>query len=145
MPKDFFSEEQKQQIISAIKEAESHTSGEIQVHLENHCAEDVLDRAAEIFAVLDMHKTERRNGVLFYLAIEDHKFAILGDKGINAVVPKNFWENIKDTMRERFKLNELAEGLCMGILMAGKELKAHFPKGDNNPNELPDEISFGKN
>lgn len=144
MPKDFFTQEQQDTIIAAIKSAEAHTSGEIQVHLEKRCEEDVLDRAAEVFAILDMHKTERRNGVLFYLAYESHKFAILGDRGINAVVPENFWDEIKETMRSYFVQQQYAEGLCKGILMAGEALKEHFPKGDNNPNELPDEISFGK-
>jgi uncharacterized membrane protein len=144
MPKEFFSQQQQDAIIAAIKSAEANTSGEIQVHLEKHCKEDVLDRAAEIFAVLDMHKTKRRNGVLFYLAFEDHKFAILGDKGINAVVPANFWDEIKESMRSHFIRQKYTEGLCKGIIMAGDALKAHFPKEDNNPNELPDEISFGK-
>ena len=99
MARDQFTAEQRQTIIDAIKAAELNTSGEIKVHIENRCKSEVLDRAAELFALLNMHKTELRNGVLFYLAMKDHKFAILGDAGINAKVPDNFWENIKDHMR----------------------------------------------
>ncbi|MFO7829685.1 MAG: TPM domain-containing protein, partial [Bacteroidales bacterium] len=84
---EFFSTEQKKQITDAIKEAELNTSGEIRVHIEMDCKEDVLDRAAFMFEKLAMHKTELRNGVLFYLSIKDRKFAILGDAGINAVTP----------------------------------------------------------
>ena len=68
MANKFFTSEQKQQIISAIKEAELNTSGEIRVHIENHCKKEVLDRAATVFAALKMHKTKLRNGILFYLA-----------------------------------------------------------------------------
>lgn len=144
MASKFFTSKQKQQIINAIKEAELNTSGEIRVHIENHCKKEVLDRAATVFAALKMHKTKLRNGVLFYLAIKDHKFAILGDGGINAVVPDNFWDNIKEMMQHEFTENEFTEGLSSGIKMAGEQLKAHFPYQPDDINELNDDISFGE-
>jgi len=145
MAAKFFTSDQKQQIISAIKDAELNTSGEIRVHIENHCKKEVLDRAAAVFASLKMHKTKLRNGVLFYLAIKDHKFAILGDGGINAVSPDDFWDNIKEMMQLKFKESEFTEGLSAGIKMAGEQLKTHFPYRSDDINELDDEISFGEN
>ncbi|MBI5009345.1 MAG: TPM domain-containing protein [Bacteroidia bacterium] len=84
----FFSKEQQSHLLAAVKEAEKSTSGEIRVHIETNCSEDVLDRAAWIFNKLKMHNTADRNGVLFYLAVTDRKFAVIGDGGINAVVPE---------------------------------------------------------
>ena len=72
---NFFTKQEKDLIKSAVKEAELNTSGEIRVHLDNRCREDVMDRAAWWFAKLEMHRTEQRNGVLFYLAVRDRKFA----------------------------------------------------------------------
>lgn len=144
MAEKLFTTKDRKIITDAIKDAEKETSGEIQVHLESHCKGDVLDRAAEVFELLKMHKTRYRNAVLFYLATDDHKFAILGDAGINAVVPKDFWEKIKEEMVNNFKKGAYTEGLRIGIEMSGLQLKTHFPydqKGDEN--ELPDEISFG--
>jgi len=143
-PSDFFTGEQKAQIQAAIKKAELNTSGEICIHIEGRCREDVLDRAAFIFKKLDMHKTRLRNGVLFYLAINDHKFAILGDAGINAVTPDDFWDQIKVLMLNSFKKDEFTEGLVKGINMAGEQLKTYFPYRENDINELSDEISFGE-
>lgn len=140
----FFSKAQKEQIKAAVKEAETSTSGEIRVHIDNRCKEDVLDRAAWWFARLEMHKTEKRNGVLFYLAVKDHKFAILGDAGINAVTPDDFWDNIKEKMLEHFSEGVFAKGLSQGIIMAGEALETHFPYQDDDVNELSDEISFGE-
>ncbi|WP_016777436.1 TPM domain-containing protein [Anaerophaga thermohalophila] len=140
---NMFTEEQKAGIVNAIKEAELNTSGEIRVHIEKNCPEDVLDRAAFIFEKLKMHKTKLRNGVLFYLAVKDRKFAILGDAGINAKVPEGFWDNIKDTMLNHFKNGEFARGLSEGIKMTGEQLKEHFPWKSDDVNELSDEISFG--
>ncbi len=94
--------------------------------------------------MLKMHKTELRNGVLFYLALDDHQFAVLGDAGINAVVPENFWESVKDAMVEQFAKDNLAMGLVAGIELAGEKLKEHFPYQKDDVNELPDDISFGK-
>jgi uncharacterized membrane protein len=144
MVEDQFKLGQKVRIVNAIKQAELNTSGEIRVHIENHCKGDVLDRAADIFAMLKMHKTELRNSVLFYLALGDKKFAVLGDAGINAVVPENFWESIKTTMATHFSQSDFAEGLTLGIGMAGEKLKAHFPYQKDDINELPNDISFGK-
>lgn len=143
-PSQFFNEEQKKNITDAIKEAELNTSGEIRVHIESDCKSDVLDRAAYIFEKLAIHKTELRNGVLFYLSVNDRKFAILGDAGINAVTPDNFWEEIKETVINHFKKDEFDLGLSAGIKMTGEALKKHFPYQKDDVNELSDEISFGK-
>lgn len=139
-----FTKEQKQQIEQAIKTAELNTSGEIRVHIEPLCKIEALDRAAEVFATLKMHKTEQRNGVLFYLSITDHKFAILGDAGINQKTVDDYWDNIKEAMLELLKNNDISGALERGILMAGEQLKEHFPHQQNDQNELSDEISFGK-
>jgi len=139
-----FSEGDKIQIKNAIRAAELNTSGEVRVHIEKHCKEEVLDRAAYIFEKLEIHKTELRNGVLFYLAIEDRKFAILGDAGINQKVPENFWDEIKENMLTRFKEGNFTKGLSEGIMEAGKQLKTHFPYQQDDVNELSDEISFGE-
>ncbi len=141
-PSHFFNQEQKKQVTDAIQEAELNTSGEIRVHIESNCNEEVLDRAAFMFEKLAMHKTELRNGVLFYLSVNDRKFAILGDAGINKVTPDNFWDEIKETVIGHFKQEEYAEGLSNGIKMAGKALKEHFPYQKDDVNELSDEISF---
>lgn len=139
----YFTEQNKLQITNAIRVAETNTSGEIRVHIEKNCKEDVLDRAAYIFAKLNMHKTAQRNGVLFYVAIADKKFAILGDAGINQKVPENFWEEIKNLVLGEFREGRFAEGISMGIIKAGEQLKTHFPFQKDDVNELPDEISFG--
>lgn len=140
---NFFTKEEKIQLKAAIAEAELNTSGEIRLHLDNRCKSDVLDCAAAWFEKLEMQKTEKRNGVMFYLAVRDHKFAILGDAGINAVTPDNFWDNIKESMLTNFQEGNFTEGLTKGIAMAGEQLKEHFPYQSDDVNELSDEISFG--
>jgi len=142
-PVDQFTKEQQQRIVKAIEQAELNTSGEIRVHIEKSCKIDVLDRAADVFALLKMHKTQLRNGVLFYFAISDRKFAILGDAGINSKVPNNFWDSIKEEMLVLFKQSDITSGLEKGILLAGEKLKEHFPLQKNDVNELSNEISFG--
>ena len=139
---NFFSAEEKQKIKEAIHSAELDTSGEIRVHIENVCSENVLDRASFLFNKLEMDKTKLRNGVLFYLAVKSHHFAILGDQGINKVVPEDFWEKIKEMMVTHFKEDEFVEGLTKGILEAGMRLKSHFPYQSDDVNELSDDISF---
>jgi len=143
--KNFFSKQQQEQIVNAIKTAELNTSGEVRVHVEESCKDEVLDRAAFVFSKLKMHETALRNGVLFYLAIKARKFAILGDAGINQKVDDNFWDEINAHVLGRFKEGKHADGLAEGIIKAGEQLKAHFPYQDDDINELSDDISFGKN
>ena len=140
----FFTKEQQYQILDAVKEAETATSGEIRVHIETSCTEDVLDRAAWVFKKLGMHKTADRNGVLFYLAVSDRKFAIIGDAGINSKVPAGFWDEIKELLLKKFREAKFTEGLSEGIVLAGTHLKSHFPYSKDDVNELSDEISFDK-
>ncbi len=140
----FFTEQDQLAIKNAIVQAEKGTSGEIRIHIEDRFAGDVLDQASYIFKKLKMHKTEQRNGVLFYLAVRNRKFAIIGDAGINSKVPEGFWDLIKETMTEHFRNNRFTDGLVEGIKLAGEKLIEHFPYLLNDTNELPDEISFGK-
>jgi uncharacterized membrane protein len=144
MPQNFFSDTQKAEIIMAIQAAERNSSGEIRVHIEKICTtENVLDRAAEVFIDLGMSNTAQQNGVLFYLSIDDRKFAVLGDKGIDKVVPENFWESTKMLLKTHFSQGLFAEGLVKGIHSAGEQLKHFFPYQSDDVNELPDDISFG--
>lgn len=138
-----FSSEDQEKIVAAIKTAELNTSGEIKVHIEAHCKFDSVDRAADVFNKLGMANTELRNGVLIYLAIKDHRFAIIGDKGINEKVPENFWNETRDLMQKKFREQKFTEGLVEGILKAGEQLKSHFPYSKSDTNELNDQISFG--
>lgn len=140
----FFTKEQQAQILASVREAEKATSGEVRVHIETSCRGNVLDRAAWVFGKLGMHKTAERNGVLFYLAVEDKKFAIIGDAGINAKVPEGFWDAVSDLLQMNFKAGKFTEGLSEGIVLAGEQLKTHFPHRADDVNELSDEISFDK-
>ena len=142
---EFFTSSEQEAIVHAIKEAEHATSGEIRLHIETSCKGDVLDEAAWIFRKLGMHKTADRNGVLFYLAVRERKFAIIGDTGINSIVPLGFWDNIRDHMKQRFSEGKFTEGLAEGIMMAGEQLKEHFPYSKDDVNELTDTISFDTN
>lgn len=139
--KEFLSKEEETAIVEAIQQAEKNTSGEIRVHIEAHTDEDHFEHALKVFQQLEMHQTELRNGVLIYIAVEDHKFVILGDEGINNVVANDFWDKTKDIMQGHFRKGDFKTGIVEGILQAGKELKAHFPYQDDDENELSNEIS----
>lgn len=140
-PKDFLDKEGQDLIVSAIKEAETNTSGEIRVHIDDVC-DDAYGTAVKVFQTLGMDKTAARNGVLIYLACTSKVFAIIGDKGINEAVPENFWNDVSAHIRECFTEGRFAEGLADAVRMTGQKLKAYFPCSSDDINEQPDEISF---
>lgn len=140
---DFLSKEEEQEIVEAIRMAEKNTSGEIRVHLEKTTELDPFDRALEVFNELKMDETQLKNGVLIYLAVEDKTFVICGDYGINDVVANDFWDSTKEVMVAHFKNGNYKQGLIDGILIAGEQLKKHFPWSEDDTNELSNEISKG--
>lgn len=138
-----FSSADKKQVVEAITQAELHTSGEIRVHVESHCPSSSLDRAVFIFRKLKMDRTAQRNGVLLYVALESKKLAVIGDAGINAVVPPHFWDQVVEKMQNAFAQGLFVEGLCVGIQEIGSKLQAFFPYDASDVDELPNDISFG--
>jgi uncharacterized membrane protein len=139
---DFLSAKEEEEVVEAIRMAEKATSGEIRVHIEkSHGELDIFDRAMEVFHLLKMDNTKQENGVLIYVAIENRNFVIYGDKGINEVVPNDFWESTKDAIVAQFKGGNYKQGLIDGILKAGEQLNKHFPWNEDNTNELSNTIS----
>ena len=140
----FLTAEQQETVVAAVRLAEKGTSGEIRIHIDRICNVEPVKRAEEVFGKLGMHKTKLRNGVLIYLAYESKVFAIIGDKGINDLVPEHFWEDVLSAMRIRFRKGEYTEGLAEAAMMTGEKLRDFFPYQEDDINEQPDEISFGK-
>jgi len=140
---DFLTAKQEQALIETIKISEKNTSGEIRVHIEKSTEKSSMDRALEVFYLLEMDKTELRNGILIYVAVESKKIAIIGDEGINNLVPKNFWDEELAMLISYFKESNFTEGLQLVIIEIGKKLKQFFPYQKNDSNELSDEISKG--
>lgn len=139
----FLTAEEEQAIIDAILTAERNTSGEIRVHIEATAKIDHFSRAQQVFHYLKMDNTKEENGVLIYVAVKDRKFVIYGDKGIDKVVPRGFWDSTRDIMAKYFKKGDFKTGIVEGVLKAGQELEAHFPWDHNDTNELSDAISKG--
>jgi uncharacterized membrane protein len=140
--KAFFTAEDKQEILSAISAAESRTSGAMRVRVEKKAGKDPLARARAAFEAAGMRNAELKNGVMFYISVDDRKFAILGDDGINAKVPADFWENIKEAVLAKFRQKQYAIGLAGGIALAGEKLAEYFPREEGGGNETPDAISY---
>ena len=138
---EFLTAEEEQEIVEAIRLAELNTSGEIRVHLERTCKGEALERAKVLFHQLKMDNTKAENGVLIYVAVDAKKFAICGDRGINNVVPSDFWQSTKDLMQAAFKQGHFKSGLVNGIESAGKQLAEFFPWDEDDINELSDQIS----
>jgi uncharacterized membrane protein len=139
---DFFTDDDKKTIESAVWQAEMKTSGEIRIRLERRGGKDIMKSAWRAFRSMGMHNTMLQNGVLFYLAVLDRKFVILGDEGINQKVPYSFWDDIHDLMKKYFEHGFFAQGLLEGIRLSGFMLAKFFPLHRDDIGELPDAISY---
>ena len=144
--KDFFSAEEQQLIIEAIRNAERRTSGEVRVFVESKCSYmDAIDRASELFIRLEMQKTNDRNAVLLYVAMKDRQLAIFGDEGIHKKVGNEYWNNEVRKMLTNFNRENYATGISEVVKDIGEALTKHFPfNNETDKNELPDDLVFGK-
>jgi len=144
--KEFFTDEEKQTIVDAVRSAEQRTSGEVRVFVESRCRYvNAIDRAVEIFENLKMQNTELRNATLVYVAIKDRQLAVFGDEGIHQKVGNEYWANQVMKMINAFNRDNIAEGIRQCVLNIGEALAMHFPYDRNtDKNELPDDIVFGK-
>lgn len=140
--KNFFTKEEQETIVNAIKTAELNTSGEIRVHIENYCFGNSTIKAGKVFKKLGMDNTKDRNGILIYIAAVSRKIAIVGDKGIHEKLGSEYWDKIVNGILESFRNNTKGEGLAKGIVDCGEQLKKHFPYQSDDKNELNDSISF---
>lgn len=140
---NFFDKQGEQLIITAIQQTECMTSGEVRVHIQEHCRGTILKDAARVFHALKMDATAERNGVLIYIVPERHEFAVIGDKGINDLVGENYWDDVRDVMQQHFRQQQFAEGVASAINLIGHKLQEHFPFREGGQNELPDDISYG--
>lgn len=139
-PNRFFTKEEKDRIVRAIREAELKTSGEIRVYLERKSRDHVMEHAKKVFEKLRMTHTEHHNGILIYFSLRDHNFAILGDKGIHENVGDDFWKAVVSQMETRFAKDDFAGGLEAAIREMGERLKRFFPWEPSDINELPDKV-----
>lgn len=141
---DFLDQAGRKAVAHAIARAEGGTGAEIRVHLEDHIEEDVLDHAVFIFGELGMQHTAARNAVLIYIAVADRSLAVIGDQGVNAVVPPGYWDDVLEHMRAHFRQGHHAEGICEAVGMIGAKLAEHFPKAAGDRDELSNEVSIGR-
>ncbi len=95
-------------------------------------------RAIEIFSRLRLWDTEDNAGVLVYLLLADRRVEIVADRGIHAKVGTAAWDAICGEMQSAFSANRFEAGAILGIEAISDLLAAHFPPGEENPNELPD-------
>jgi uncharacterized membrane protein len=140
----FLREIEHDRIVSAIKSAESKTSGQIRVFLQRgKFEEDVLERAQKKFVQLAMQKTRERNAILILVAPRVQKFAVVGDEGVHQKCGEQFWRDLVEKMRGHFLREEFTEALVEGIESAGQLLARYFPRTGPSKNELPDDIVEG--
>ena len=142
----FFTDAEKAQIVEAIRNAERRTSGEVRVFVESRCRYmDPLDRATEIFFMLEMDQTDDRNAVLLYVAMKDRQLAVFGDQGIHNKVGSEYWTKEVELLINKFNSENYGDGISRCVTDIGEALHHFFPfDNDTDKNELPDEIVFGK-
>jgi len=137
----FFSRFDSDRIVEAIAAAEAKSSAEIRVHVTRRSPKDLEERALRRFHKLGMANTAARNGVLLYIAPRARRFRILGDAAIHEKGGDALWKDVAASLEERFRRGEFTEGIVQALERLGAVLAEHFPRGQDDRNELADEVT----
>jgi len=105
--------------------------------------EEVRHRALEIFRLKGLEATRDRTGILILISLYERRVQILADVGINAKVDPSHWQKIIDKLVDALGADRSVEGLCDAIAQCGAVLSRHFPRREDNTNELPDRPVIG--
>lgn len=100
----------------------------------------VRGRAIELFKVGTEAKTLGRTGVLLYVSLREHRADIVADEAIAAKVAPEVWGDAMASLIELVRKGKPGEGMAEAVRQMGKVLAEHFPRGSENPNELPDRL-----
>lgn len=100
----------------------------------------VRARAIDLFKVGTEAKTLGRTGVLLYVSLREHRADIVADEAIAAKVSPEVWGDAMVALIDRVRAGKPGEGLAEAVRQMGVVLAAHFPRGSENPNELPDRL-----
>lgn len=132
-------------IAQTIKASETRHSGEIRFAVESSLelrpllqGQTPRQRAIEVFSDLHVWDTELNNGVLIYILLADHAIEIVADRGINAKVGSEYWDELCQGIQAAFAQGRFEEGAKTCIQAVSQQLIAHFPHYGGGKNELPD-------
>lgn len=144
---DFFSADHLNEIKAVIAKVERQTSGEIRVQIIMDCDQDlkhkVHEQAVREFEKAGMHNTHDKTGVLILLVLNEKAFAIIGDSGIYSKLPQGYWDNMAKAMSLYFKDGNFHVGICAVVESIGRQLAKHFPRKNDDVDELSDEVIVG--
>ncbi|QBO58144.1 hypothetical protein NBC122_01317 [Chryseobacterium salivictor] len=129
-------------LVEAIQTAENQSTGEIRIHIDSTTEGNNAEIAFEVFKRLCKDQTAEKNAVLFHVNFEQQYLTIIGDEGIHKKVHQKFWDQMHDELTTAFSKGRYFESLKKAIVETGTELKKYFPIVGENPNELPNEITF---
>lgn len=100
----------------------------------------VRARAIDLFKVGTEAKTLGRTGVLLYVSLKEHRADIVADQAIAAKVSPDVWGDAMAALIDHVRAGRPGEGMAEAVRQMGVVLAEHFPRGSENPNELPDRL-----
>ncbi len=100
----------------------------------------VRRRAIACFKVGAERRTVGRTGILIYLSLAEHRAEIVADEAIHAKVANGVWGDAMADMIAHVREGRIADGMIAAVRDVGVILTAHFPRADDDRNELPDRL-----
>lgn len=138
-----------EKIEQAIRQSELKHSGEIRFAIESSLPmkalwrdESIDERALEVFSILRVWDTEDNNGALIYLSLADRKVAIIADRAINNLVANEQWQQICRRLEVELHAGHFGDGVATAIEEVGQLLETHFPRKNNDKDELPNKTAI---
>jgi putative membrane protein len=107
---------------------------------KNRISEAVHERRLAAFTEHGLHYTRDHTGILILVSFLEHRVEVLADRGINLKVDPGTWDEIVQNLTAGIKSGRACDAFCTAIARCGEILSAHFPRQNNDPDELPNRL-----
>lgn len=138
--KHFITDEEELLLVKAIREQEARTSAEIRVCVTDRVVFRPKRYAWRVFERHGMRNTQNRNAALIVMMPRVKQIVVIGDSGFDVMVPPDYWDDAVSAMVKGMHEHGPLASLQAGLEKLGDMLHMHWPREDNDLNELPDEL-----
>lgn len=131
--KHFLNRLEHERVHRAVQSAEKETSVRIVVYISHRRVTDPMKAGHQVFKKLKLETEKERAGLLFFIAPQSRKFAVLGGTALHEKLGQAWWDRLVQVLSADFRREKFTDGLVSVLDEIAPALKLHFPPRSRPP------------
>jgi uncharacterized membrane protein len=125
--KHFLNRLEHERVHRAVQSAEKDTSVRIVVYISHRRVTDPMKAGHQAFKKLKLETEQEKAGLLFFIAPQSRKFAVLGGTALHEKLGQAWWDRLVQVLSADFRREKFTDGLVSVLDEIAPALKLHFP------------------